>query len=140
MIKNILAVLFVSFIIHSCDNHMKSDKEVFNTRDLPSNNNEKEDLSFSYITRKWVFGEEYLNLNKDGTFEARLNAEHSKGRWGFSSNSQNKKTLKLIGEINYKTETTNSFIETYELIDLSYSRLVLINSKGHKISFSPDGK
>lgn len=136
-----IAIAFVSFSCTS-DNTESTTDETLKTRALPENENEEESTSasFAFITQKWELGEEYINFDEEGGFDAVLEGKHLKGRWGLTSGTDDQKMLKLIGkEVDSQSEA-NTFNKTYELVDLSYDRLVAVDADGKKINFFPHKK
>ena len=145
MKKNILILLafIATFSVYSCNNdnnaNNSNETEEFHTRaaiaETPETENEES--AFGFITQKWELGDEYIDLDKDGTFEAIFDGKHLKGKWGLSTGTDDQKTLELIGEEDESAEH-NKFHRTYELINVSYDRLVAIDSDGNKINFYPE--
>lgn len=130
-------------MMYSCTNQNETeniDSESLKTRALETNSSaESQEASLSAaITRKWEFGTEYIDLNNEGTFEAVLDGKHVKGRWGLTSGTEELRTLKLIGKEDGAEGNANTFNRTYELIDVSYDRLVAVDGEGHKINFFPE--
>lgn len=89
--------------------------------------------SLNYLIQKWTLQNNYLYLNADGSFEAVLDNQAIGGKWGLSSQTENKKILQLIGN----NQNTN-FVKTYELINLSYNKLVVQDKQGNKLLFTPE--
>ena len=137
-------IVFLGILMaYSCNNNTtevpEADASTLQTRALPQNGEEpdsEEDLAYSYIVRKWELGDEYIDLETEGSFEAVLEGKHIQGRWGLSYGTEEKKMLKLIG--NEDGAARHSFNKTYELIDVSYERLVAIDAEGNKINFFPE--
>ena len=148
MKKTILyfVAIFTVLITYSCGNQSPEtavdtvDDSTTKTRALPQNEKvqDGEDASIAYITRKWELGEEYIDLDADGSFDAIFEGKHVKGRWGMTAGTDDLRMLKLIGKEEGATDNANTFNRTYELIDLSYDRLVAVDADGHKISFFPE--
>jgi hypothetical protein len=144
--KTNTALFYITFIailsLFSCvsDNTNNESVEVIKTRALPNSTSEEdfESASSSSLTRKWEFGEDFIDLDKEGAFEAMLDGKHYTGKWGLSNDSDNKRTLKLIGQEDVEGSKKESFSRTYELINVSYERLVAIDSSGNKINFFPE--
>ncbi len=127
----LLVFIAASFVVYSCKDKDNDNGNQNKTRA------QLEEETKGFLARRWELGEEYLDLNLEGTFEASLNGKHSKGKWGLSYETDDKKTLKLIGEEDESAET-NDFQQSYELINVSYDRLVAIDPKGNKINFYPE--
>jgi len=136
-----LAIAFASFSCAS-DNTENTADETLKTRALPENENAAESTSaaFAFITQKWELGEEYITFDEEGGFDAVLEGKHIQGRWGLTSGTDDQKMLKLIGKEAAAQSEANTFNKTYELIDLSYERLVAVDADGKKINFFPHKK
>lgn len=80
------------------------------------------------LSQKWVFEQGYIDLNPLGTFEASINHHDINGKWGFSSEIENKKTLKLV-QVDSKNQQV-LFNKTYQLVSLSHEKLVILDSTG----------
>ena len=52
---------------------------------------------FFYISRKWELGEEYINMNGNGLFDAVLDGRTVVGKWGMVASTEDAQVLKLIG-------------------------------------------
>jgi hypothetical protein len=135
------AITFASFSCVS-DNNENATDETLKTRALPENENAEESTSasFAFITQKWELGEEYITFNEAGDFDAVLEGIHITGRWGLTSGTDDQKMLKLIGKEADSQSEANTFNKTYELVDLSYDRLVAVDGDGKKINFFPQKK
>lgn len=142
-----IIIYFISIttllFMYSCTGQGKTEEasdKILNTRALGkiSDIDNSESALSAAITRKWEFGSEYIDLNEGGAFEAVLDDKHVKGRWGFTSGTDDIKILKLIGKEDGAAGNVNTFNRTYELIDVSYDRLVAVDSKGQKINFFPE--
>ncbi|BDS14534.1 hypothetical protein [Aureispira anguillae] len=83
------------------------------------------------LSQKWVFEQGYIDLNPLGTFEASINHHDISGKWGFSSEIESKKTLKLV-QIDSKTQEV-FFNKTYQLISLTHNKLVMLDPTGNII-------
>jgi len=129
------AVLF-TFSCNSDEPAQNDEANSIQTRALPSSTeNEAESVASAYglISQKWGLGEEYIDLDQEGTFEAMLDGKHIKGRWGLSAGTEDQNTLELIGKED--GAETNSYHKTYDLITVSYNRLVAVDSEGNKVNF-----
>lgn len=135
------AIAFASFSCAS-DNAENATDETLKTRALPEDENAAENTSasFAFITQKWELGEEYITFNEEGDFDAVLEGKHITGRWGLTSGTDDQKMLKLIGKEADSQSEANTFNKTYELVDLSYDRLVAVDADGKKINFFPHKK
>jgi hypothetical protein len=140
------AYIYITIIailsLFSClsDNANKDSVEVIKTRALPNSTSEEEleSTSPSSLSRKWEFGEEFIDLDKEGAFEAILDGKHYTGKWGLSNGKDDVRTLKLIGKEDVEGSKEESFKRSYELINVSYERLVAVDSAGNKINFFPE--
>lgn len=135
------AIAFASFACTS-DNNENATEEPLKTRALPEDENAEDASSaaFAFITQKWELGEEYITFSEEGDFDAVLEGKHIKGRWGLTSGTDDQKMLKLIGKEADSQSEANTFNKTYELVDLSYDRLVAVDADGKKINFFPPKK
>ena len=144
--KTSTALFYITIIamlsLFSCtsENVNNESEESIKTRALPNSNSEEsiENASPSSLTRKWEFGEDYIDLDNEGAFDAMLDGKHYTGKWGLSNGSNDERTLKLIGQEDVEGSQKESFKRTYELINVSYERMVAIDSSGNKINFFPE--
>jgi hypothetical protein len=121
------------------DKTVVSVSESTRAADTKSMDNEQSDTSGDALSRMWLFGDEYIDLAKEGTFEAVLDGKHIEGKWGFSTGTDDKKILELYGEEDSDLDgVAQSFHKKYELISVSYDRLMAVDSEGNTINFLPE--
>jgi predicted HNH restriction endonuclease len=128
------------FSLFSCTSDNVSNEDAIKTRALPNSTSDEniENASPTSISRKWEFGEDFIDLGNEGSFEAMLDGKHYFGKWGLSNGNNDERTLKLIGQEDLEGSTKESFKRTYEIINVSYERMVAIDSAGNKINFFPE--
>lgn len=131
-----MLALLSTYSCNSDEGAQNEEASAIQTRALPTSaEDEAESTASAYglISQKWGLGEEYIDLDEEGTFEAMLDGKHITGRWGLSSGTDDQKTLELIGKED--DAETNSYHKTYDLITVSYNRLVAIDTEGNKVNF-----
>lgn len=85
---------------------------------------------FFYISRKWELGEEYINMNGNGLFDAMLDGKTVVGKWGMVTSTEDAQVLKLIG-----TGEDKGYNKTLEIINISLNRLEAMDENGKRIQF-----
>jgi hypothetical protein len=118
---------------------VESVNETTRAADTKSMGNEESDTSDDALSRKWMFGDEYIDLAKEGTFEAVLDGKHIEGKWGFSTGTDDKKILELFGEEDSDLDgVAQIYHKKYELISVSYERMMAVDTAGNMINFLPE--
>ena len=144
--KTYTALFYITIVallsLFSCasDNTSEESVEAIKTRAIPNSTSQEDFVGTteSAISRKWEFGEDYIDLGNEGSFDAMLDGKHYTGRWGLSNGIDDERTLKLIGKEDAEGAKNESFSKTYELINISYDRLVAVDSEGNRINFFPE--
>jgi hypothetical protein len=139
-ILSLLALL----VVFSCNTAIDSNEplgiDAVHTRTLPSEAATTEKITPRALTKKWTLGDDYIDLESDGSFDAIWGRIQYQGKWGLSNDRQGKRTLKLIGRALAESTKKSSFDRSYELINVSYDRLVAIDTEGNKINFFSEDK
>ncbi len=139
-ILSFLALLVIFSCNTAIDSNSPLDIVAVHTLTVPSEAATTEKITPSALTKKWTLGDDYIDLESDDSFDAFLGRIQYQGKWGLSNDRQGKRTLKLIGYILAESTKKSSFDHSYELINVSYDRLVAIDTEGNKINFSSEKK
>lgn len=139
-ILSLLALLVVFSCNTATDSNSPLNIDAVHTRAVQSAAATNEAITPSTLEKKWTLGNDYIDLEPDGSFDAVLGQIQYQGKWGLSNDSQGNRTLKLIGHEAAESPKEASFNRSYELIDVSYDRLVAIDTDGNKINFFSEDK
>lgn len=128
--------LLALLITLSCNTVSENTTEIDaeNTRAISSEPT-MEGFSQGAIVNKWQLGEDYIDLNADGSFQAVFETVEYAGKWGLSNDAEGNRTLRLIGRKVSESPKTESFNKTYELVNVSRERLIAFDDEGNKINF-----
>ncbi|MCH2022178.1 MAG: hypothetical protein MK207_06815 [Saprospiraceae bacterium] len=143
MTNNFFSFLFIGLTvsIFACNNNnnqvtLDNVNESTRTAQSKSMNNKQSDITDDGLIKKWIMGDEYIDLVQTGTFEAVLDGIHIEGKWGLSTGTDDKKILELFGEEDSDLDgVAQSFHKKYELISVSYDRLIAVDAAGNTINF-----
>lgn len=146
MFYKLLVFATLISLLSACSNEVQeaNDQIVIEsiTRSAPDAEAAAESSYFSNasISKKWSFGDDFIDLDENGLFSAMLNGEMIEGKWGFTVGTEEMRILKLEGHAADAETKEVTFKESYELINLSFDRMLAVDSKGNKVNFFSEKK